>query len=174
MKVDFSKPLLIMSAAFKEVFLHMDGKGITTSNGSGAGTVNCQKSLLPAGMFKAHKEENGTFTLESVAYPGVFLRMDGNNVHSFAGAGAGRVNCQYGAAEWEHFKLNEQKDGSFTIESAAFPNVFLRMDGNNPNNKENDFGTVNCQYGAGDYEHFHLVNAPDTGDIKKLFQNISL
>ena len=36
-KVNFSKPMLIQSVAFKDVFLRMDGKGISTACGAGAG-----------------------------------------------------------------------------------------------------------------------------------------
>ena len=36
-KVNFSKPMLIQSVAFKDVFLRMDGKGISTTCGAGAG-----------------------------------------------------------------------------------------------------------------------------------------
>ena len=48
-KVNFSKPMLIQSVAFKEVFLRMDGKGISTACGAGAGKVNCQRSMAPTG-----------------------------------------------------------------------------------------------------------------------------
>ena len=243
-KVNFSKPMLIQSVAFKDVFLRMDGKGISTTCGAGAGKVNCQRSMAPTGAFKVQKQTDGTFTIESSKYPGVFLRMDGNGIHAFAGSGSGRVNCQFGASAWERFKLHEQSDGSYiavfnktnhnnevgkyivetyvdgtmyhsdscvlydssqetTIEnvgntdtnfrvttnvtnvpaelveirhaiwSAAFPNVFLRMDGNNPSRKEEDFGTVNCQYGAGAYEKFYLQNMPEIKNVKDMFNKIT-
>jgi len=92
-KVNFSKPMLIQSVAFKDVFLRMDGKGISTTCGAGAGKVNCQRSMAPTGAFKVQKQTDGTFTIESSKYPGVFLRMDGNGIHAFAGSGSGRVNC---------------------------------------------------------------------------------
>ncbi|MCS3169861.1 hypothetical protein NXY49_16890 [Bacteroides fragilis] len=97
-KVNFSKPMLIQSVAFKDVFLRMDGKGISTTCGAGAGKVNCQRSMAPTGAFKVQKQTDGTFTIESSKYPGVFLRMDGNGIHAFAGSGSGRVNCQFGAS----------------------------------------------------------------------------
>ena len=173
-KVDFQKPLLIQSVAFKDVFLRMDGNGIKAATGSGAGKVNCQKSLAPTGAFKVHQQQDGTCTIESVKYPGVFLRMDGSRIHSFSGAGAGTVNCQFGASGWERFKLNNLDDGSYSIESVAFPNVVLRMDGNNPSKKEEDFGTVNCQYKAGAYEKFNLINLPEAGIGKDLFNKMHM
>lgn len=51
-KVNFSKPMLIQSVAFKDVFLRMDGKGISTACGAGAGKVNCQRSMAQIG--RAH------------------------------------------------------------------------------------------------------------------------
>lgn len=172
MKIDWTKPVLIMSAQFKDVFLRMDGKGITAANGSGAGTVNCQKTLSISGAFMAHEKGNDTFTFESMAFPGVYLRMDGGNVRSKADAGAGTVNCQFGAQEWEHFKLHRLSDGSYNIESAAFPNVYLRMDGNNPEGKEEGFGTVNCQFGAASYERFYILNMPDTGKVQDFLKEL--
>ena len=47
----------------------------------------------------------GTYTFESVHFPGVYLRMDGNEVTEFVGPGGGVVNCQFGADAWEEFKL---------------------------------------------------------------------
>lgn len=167
-KVDLSKLLLIQSVVFKGVFLRIDGKDIKTPSGSGGGKVNCQNSLTTTCVFKLHQEEDGIFTIESVEYPGVFLRMDGSSVKSFSGSGAGIVNCQFGAAEWEHFRLYDQKDGSFAIESVVFPNVYLRMDGNNPEGKEDDFGIVNCQFNVGSCECFYLVNMPEMPIDKKL------
>lgn len=167
-KVDLSKPLLIQSVAFKEVFLRMDGNGIKTASGAGAGKVNCQKGITKTGVFRLHQEKNGTYAIESVEYPGVFLRMDGSRVKSFSGSGAGFINCQFGASTWEHFRLHEQKDGSFSIESAAFPNVYLRVDGNNPQGKDEDFGIANCQFGAGSCEYFFLVNMPEMPTDKNL------
>ena len=120
-KVNFSKPMLIQSVAFKDVFLRMDGKGISTACGAGAGKVNCQRSMAPTGAFKVQKQTDGTFTIESSKYPGVFLRMDGNN----------------------------------------------------RSRKEEDFGTVNCQYGAGAYEKFYLQNMPEIKNVKDMFNKIT-
>lgn len=167
MKVDFLKPLLIESVIFKDVFLRMDGSGITSARGAGGGKVNCQTGIEPTGLFKVQQLKDGTFTFESVKYLGVFLRMDGSGIHSFTGAGGGHVNCQFGAGAWERFKLDELYDGSYTIESVAFPNVFLRMTAANPDQKKEDFGIINCQYGASSCEKFYLSNLPEIWNLKK-------
>ncbi|SEF52922.1 fibroblast growth factor [Parabacteroides chinchillae] len=73
MNVDFSKPLYIQSS----------------KTGSGGGVVNCQKGMEDTGKFNIKAQSDGTVTIESVKYPGVYLRMDGSGIRSFAGAGAG-------------------------------------------------------------------------------------
>jgi hypothetical protein len=44
-------------------------------------------------------------------------------------AGAGVVNCQYGAGPLERFRLEPRGDGTVAIASVAFPHVYLRLDG---------------------------------------------
>lgn len=48
------------------------------------------------------------------------------------------------------------------ILSAAFPNVYLRMDASGVTAAtDNGSGRVNCQFGAGLYEQFQLASQPD-------------
>jgi hypothetical protein len=56
-------------------------------------------------------------TIESVQFPGVFLRMDGS----------GNVNCQFGAGPWEKFLVTSPGDGYVTIQSIQFQR-FLCID----------------------------------------------
>lgn len=51
---------------------------------------------------------------------------------------------------------------SVKIQSNQFPNVFLRMDGAG--------GIVNCQFGAGSYEEFNLI---DQGDGTFAIQSVN-
>lgn len=172
MKIDWSRPVIILSTQFKDVFLRMDGNGITAASNSDAGTVNCQKTLSATAQFMIHETGTHIFSFESVAFPGVYLRMDGGNVKSRTNTGAGKVNCHFGAQEWEQFRLNELHDGSYAIESIAFPNVYLRMDGSNPDGKKEDFGTVNCQAGITSYERFYILNIPNGGIRQDLFEKL--
>jgi hypothetical protein len=94
----------------------------------------------------------GVVTIQSVAVPGRYLRMDGTGVNSFSDKGGGTVNCQFGAVHYETFKLVPQPDDTVAIGSAAFPNVFVRLDGQGVQSREG--GLVNCQYGAGNWEKF--------------------
>lgn len=151
MLVDFNKSFVIESNHFNRVYLRMDGSGITKNESAGGGSVNCRRGFGPSVQFKFHLCPDGTFTIESVQYPGVFLRMDGSGIKRMSDNGEGHINCQFGAYAWEHFKFHEQKDGTYTIESVAFPNVYLRIDG--------QAGIANCQFGASIYEHFRIIPA---------------
>lgn len=88
---------------------------------------------------------NGTYTFESVQFPGVYLRMDGRGVEQ---GSPGVVNCQYTAASWEKFRLESDDDCYYTIQSAIFPDVFLSI---------KSTGVVDCHFGAGPSEQFKLV-----------------
>ena len=102
---------------------------------------------------------NGTYTIESVQFPGIYLKMDGSGVTAFSGHGGGTVNCRFGVGPWERFKLNciDTTSCSYSIESVAFPGVYLRMDGNRVTAHSPDGGgTVNCQFGVHPFEKFQL------------------
>ena len=82
-----------------------------------------------------------------------------------SGTGGGYVNCQYTAGDFEKVRLRAQADGSFSIESVAFPNVFMRMDGTGVTSQTtNGGGSVNCQFNAngGIHEKFKLHMADQT------------
>ena len=104
--------------------------------------------------------------IQSIAFPRAFLRMDGSGVTTSTATGSGVVNCQYGnPGPWETFVITDVPDakGGVVIGSAAFPNVFLRMDGSGVSTSysDNGGGTVNCSYGALQYERFRLVPMRD-------------
>ena len=147
----------IESATFPNVFLRMDGRGVDHPTDNGAGIVNCQYGASSYEKFILKEIEVGVYTIESATFPNVFLRMDGRGVDHPTDNGAGIVNCQYGAASYEKFILKEIEVGVYTIESATFPNVFLRMDGRGVDHAtDNGAGIVNCQYGAASYEKFKI------------------
>lgn len=100
-------------------------------------------------------------TIQSTHYPNVYLRMDGTGVTTATDNGEGTVNCQYGTGPWTSFVVRPQADGTYAFESAAFPNVFLRMDGNGVPTTMAGGGTVNCQFGAGPWEKYNLLPQPD-------------
>ncbi|MFC0097688.1 hypothetical protein ACFFKH_09120 [Micromonospora marina] len=127
-------PITIESTAFPEVFLRMDGTGVPT-NMAGGGTVNCNFQAGDKEKFKLRPQANGTFSIESIAFPNVFLRLVGSGVTSPTDGGGGLVNCQINANGGGHetFWFRRQANGNYSIESAGFPEVFLRMDGSGVN-----------------------------------------
>ncbi|MGE5673821.1 MAG: fascin domain-containing protein [Mycobacterium leprae] len=149
------------SAAFPNVFLRLDGTGVTARTGPGAGQVNCQFGAKEWEVFRIVRQPNDVITIESLAFPGVYLRMDGTVVTAPVGPGGGTVNCQFGAYEWEQFRLEPKGEGFFAIASVAFPGVYLRMDGNGVTAPTGPGGgTVNCQFGAGAWERFRVATVP--------------
>ena len=88
----------------------------------------------------------GVVNIQSAAFPGRYLRIDGTGVTRFTDHGLGVVNCQFGAGPSEHLKLIPQADDTFAIGSLNFPNVHLRLNGQK--------GEVNCQFGIGPFEKF--------------------
>ncbi len=83
----YTDPIVaIESVPFANVYLRMDGNGVTGFAGPGAGTVNCQYGIGPWEKFRIRKEDVG-YSFESVNFAGVYLRMDGNGVTSPQGPG---------------------------------------------------------------------------------------
>lgn len=158
MKIKKEIPYLSLgSTVFPNVYLRMDGGSVNRRTDPGSGIVNCQIGASTNELFKFTQYEDNTYTIESMASPGAFLRMDGTGVTKFNGPNLGTVNCQFGAYSWEHFKLHKLGDGVYTIESAQFPGVFLRMDGTNVKTfKASGAGSVTCQFGANSWERFRI------------------
>ena len=65
-------------------------------------------------------QTDGTTAIESVQFPGVYLRMDGTGVTQPVSAGGGTVNCRFGVGPNEKFCLVPQDDGTVAIRSVAF------------------------------------------------------
>ena len=150
------------SVQFPGVYLRMDGSGVSSPSGSGGGVVNCQFGVQSYEKFKLNCIGNCTYSIESTAFPGVYLRMDGNGVTKFTGPGGGVVNGQFKVASYERFNLiyTDGDQYSFSVESAHFPGVYLRMDGSGVTEFTGPGGgVVNCQFGALPYEKFRLKSA---------------
>ena len=148
----------IESVKFPNVFLRLDGTKVKKFTGPGSGTANVQYGSRDWEKFRITRQPDGTFTIESVAFPNVFLRLDGTDFDLYNKAGGGTVNGQFTARPWEYFRIMQQPDNTFTIESVHFPNVFLRLDGRNVAQfDEAGAGDANCQYGAFSWEKFRLI-----------------
>jgi hypothetical protein len=111
-------PVAIISAAFPNVALRMDGSGVTDNV---AGHVNCQYGTVGAAeWFRLHRQPDGAVVIEAKASPGAFLRMD---------ARAKKISCQRGNGELEKFLMRVQPDGTVAFESAASPGHYLSVEG---------------------------------------------
>ncbi|KAM6501628.1 hypothetical protein JOM56_001605 [Amanita muscaria] len=101
--------------------------------------------------------------LHSKAFPGKYLRMDGQGVTQFMGAGGGKVNTQTFIGTFETFLLERHSDGTVSFRSTVFNDVYLRLDGAKV--KQGDKlpdggGIVNCQFGSFTAEKFKIHKKP--------------
>lgn len=94
----------IRSSWYPNVHLRMDGTGVTQSTPIG-GTVNCHFEGAAWERFRIVPQEDSTVAFESVAFPGVYLRMDGSGLAQPLPGGGGTVNCHLGVSSWERFHL---------------------------------------------------------------------
>jgi len=67
----------IKSAAFPNVFLRMDGSGVTSFSANGGGTVNCQYTAGPWESFNIVQQSDGSVQIASGAFPDVFFEWMG-------------------------------------------------------------------------------------------------
>lgn len=71
--------------------------------------------------------------------------------------GSGIVNGQYTARNYERFVLRQVARGVYTIQSAEFPQAYLRMDGSSVKEySASGSGHVNAQFGSGPMEKFKI------------------
>jgi hypothetical protein len=140
-----AKTVTIGSAAFKNIFLRLDGKGVTHPTGPGGGVVNAQFGAGSLQQFRLENQADGSVAIASVAFPGVYLRLDGRGITGPGNGGV--VNAQFGVGPWEKFQLEPQDDGDFCFLSREFPNVYLRLDGTGITAPlPSGGGAVNAQY----------------------------
>jgi hypothetical protein len=103
----------IASMQFPGVYLQMDGNDVTSSD-AGQGNLTIGHGAGPLDQFKiSAKPTSGPYVtaFESVAYPGVFLRMDATELNRDPRSG-GKVNKQFGQAYYELFTIKPQSDGT--------------------------------------------------------------
>ncbi|MBO9558688.1 MAG: Vps62-related protein [Caulobacter sp.] len=99
------------STAFPGVFLRLDGAGVTKPVGPGGGVANAQFTAGPYEKFRLVPNADGTQSIASTAFPGVYLRLDGQGVTHPVGPGGGVVNGQFGIGPWEKFNIAEVSKG---------------------------------------------------------------
>jgi hypothetical protein len=166
--------VVIASATFAGVYVRLDGTGVTKPVGPGGGVANCQYGAGTYEKFNLITNSDGTVSFGSTVFPNVFLRLDGSGVTKPVGPGGGVANGQYTAGPYEKFNLVTNSDGTQSIGSSVFPNVFLRMDGQGVTQPAGPgAGVLNAQYGIGPWEKFRISDV-STGlsadDIKQAIQ----
>lgn len=165
-------PVKICSNHFPRNILRMAGVQNPQHKDSGFGAVNVQYEMddPDRNMWEAffvHKNEDGSFSIESVAFPKNYLRMDAKDPGSIKGR-FGKVNCQADIGSYEKFQFHKVGVGPggefFSIESVAFPGNYLMLDGTmNPSISGSGFGAIGCQSYASDWEMFYFK--PFTGQV---------
>ena len=98
---------VIESAHFRGRYLRMDGQGVNKRTSPGGGTVDTQKGIGTFEMFRLVHQPNGSnvYSIGSMHFNNVYLRMDGRDVNSCQSSGGGVVNCQYGRHNFEKFRI---------------------------------------------------------------------
>jgi hypothetical protein len=100
----------ISSLAFTNTYLRLSGHQLYTDKTAkpfGGGQVNCQFSVGLMEMFQITCDDNvpGAINIQSVKYPGVFLRMNHRLVSSSSQDGPpDSVNAQWGSGDYERFQ----------------------------------------------------------------------
>lgn len=103
--------VVMESAPFRHVFIHMNSQGMSHYEDTGGGEVNCRFAVSPWESYFLRQETNGSFSFPNVQFPHCYIRLDGSGDHSSSYPGGGTVNCQYydnpssPAASWESFHL---------------------------------------------------------------------
>lgn len=96
----------IQVSSLDNIYLRLDAKGMKSHAANGGGIVNCQRGIGPLAKFRIEPQADGSKALESVASPGVFLRIDPNGKTDNDG-GSGTVNCQVGVSSTEKLLIVE-------------------------------------------------------------------
>jgi len=97
--------------------------------------------------------------IRSVRFPDHYVRLDGQNVTSLTGGGAGKVNTQTFVGTYETFILQRNNDGTVSFGSTVFNNVFIRMHGSEVQADTivtGGGGVVNAQFTAHTLEKFNI------------------
>lgn len=165
----------LASESYPGVYLQMDGKDVVHS-AQGSGHLSVGHGGGPLDQFRISPPPTDgspyVTTFESVAYPGVYMRMDGTGVKKVVPGGGGKVNKQLGHWDYENFIIQPQTDGTVAIESQAFRGVFLRLSvGQSPG--ENSV-VVNCDFGVGLHGKFLLEAPPPATRVRVLSYNTHL
>jgi hypothetical protein len=97
-----------------EGYLLLDGTGVHENSPSGGGRAYFSRGVVDPGQkFRFVPQSDGTTAIASVAFPGVYLRMDGTGLSAGNPGPGGVINAQYGVDGFAKFLLinDAVKDG---------------------------------------------------------------
>ncbi|PVG01519.1 hypothetical protein CPB86DRAFT_781312 [Serendipita vermifera] len=97
-----------------------------------------------------------------------YLSLDGNGLDHTTEQGGGKAKTQNFVGDWETFIPHEFPDHTIAFESAAFPNVYLRLaplDISPGHHSEKGGGVVNAQVGSLNYEKFRIKQKDQKGAV---------
>lgn len=80
-------------------YLTLYPQGATEPNG--VGMAGWSPTQTQEALLSIQSTGDGRYTIGSVQYPNVYLRMDGTGVTASNGSGVGVANCQITAGPWE-------------------------------------------------------------------------
>lgn len=119
----------IGSQEFPGSYLRLDGRNVPTGSDSGGGVVNCQHRVGRWEKFRIERQSDNSVALASVAFPGVYLRIDATGVNKGAANGAGTVNAGHGVHDHEKLFLIDsvmlEDDEKLRLMSDLAPLVWL-------------------------------------------------
>ena len=88
--------VVIESVQWENVYIRLAQGNLTQFQGEGGGTVNCQFGSGAWTKFTLKKEgPSGVYSIVSVAFPRLRIRVDGKDVTKCSSDGDGTVNCQF-------------------------------------------------------------------------------
>ena len=119
--------------------------------------------------FQGMAIQAGKYSIGSVYTPGAFLSMDGSGMTSPSASGGGSLSSSWGVNSLsQQFFITPVAENSniYTIQSAATPGIYLRMDGHDMTERiDPGAGVVNCQKGAADQEKLKIIYNGDDGSF---------
>ncbi|MEM7372755.1 MAG: hypothetical protein AAF587_29310 [Bacteroidota bacterium] len=118
---------VIASVAHPNHYLSLDNGEFFGSTYGDQGKVEVTQEIGSHEVFEIKQVSEGIYAIASTDVKERYLQVDGSQVKPESKEPGGRVVIQVFVGRYERFKIEPQKDGSFTIESINFPGRYLHM-----------------------------------------------
>ncbi|MEM6380709.1 MAG: hypothetical protein AAF705_21175 [Bacteroidota bacterium] len=117
----------IVSAQYPNHYLSIDNGEFFGSRYGDQGKIEVTQEIGSHELLLIKEIEPGVYAFGSTDVKERYLRMDGALVTPQSQAPGGILNLQVYVGGYEKFKIEKQADGTYTIESIAFPGRYLHM-----------------------------------------------